>query len=71
MEKISSISGVKLCEGKTIRDAAEQNKANLVFANLVGADLRGANLVDANLGGAKITIIQIGDIIGGQGIVVS
>jgi len=67
-------------DAKTIRQLAEENKANLQGADLLGADLLGANLEranleranlwGANLGGAKITKSQIDAIILGIGVIV-
>ena len=41
-------------DNKTVRDLAEENRANLERANLEGADLEGANLERANLYGARL-----------------
>ncbi len=49
-------SGSIIVSGKydSLRNAVEQNSANLRGADLRGADLRGANLIDANLIGADL-----------------
>ena len=49
-------SGTTLCEFdvETVKEAAEQGKANLRGANLLSANLRGANLRSADLCGANL-----------------
>ena len=56
MEIKNRFNETTLCsfEVETIREAAEQGKANLYKANLRGADLRGANLRGADLRGADL-----------------
>ena len=51
----SRLTGTVLAIGKTVRDAAENAKANLSGADLSGANLSGADLSGADLYGADLS----------------